>query len=75
MQAHDLIKTLSTVHERAFSLLSSEAGPLHRLLVSANGVSQATETVAAAIGWVAFKRRRHLLAERARWVGGDYAPQ
>lgn len=62
MQAPDLIKTLATVHERAFSLLSAEAGPLHRLLVSAGSVEQATETIAAAIGWSAFKRRRHLLA-------------
>jgi hypothetical protein len=64
MQTADLIKALSTIHERAFSLLSAEAGPIHRLLVQAGGVAKATETVAAAIGWSAFKRRRHLLALR-----------
>lgn len=62
----DQIKMLATIHERAFSLLSSEAVPLHKLLVSVHGSDQATETVASAIGWSAFRRRRHLLASLKR---------
>lgn len=57
----DLVRTLAAIHERAFSLLSSEAGSLHRLIVEAQGLGPAIETVAAAIGWAAFTRRRHLL--------------